>query len=81
MLKRVEQIIGVAGIVHHVAENNYQWTPVNGFSNLVQGFQQIHLFEDTTELTNLYQAMDKIRFRYGVASVKRAVGLGGARLS
>src|SRR6478752_185021 len=37
-------------------------------SNLVQGFQQIHLFEDTTELTNLYQAMDKIRFRYGAAS-------------
>ncbi len=50
-------------------------------SNLVQGFQQIHLFEDTTELTNLYQAMDKIRFRYGAASVLRAVGLGGKRLS
>ncbi|KAA9325710.1 DNA polymerase IV [Adhaeribacter soli] len=46
-------------------------------SNLVQGFQQIHLFEDTAELTNLYQAMDKIRFRYGVEAVKRAVGLGG----
>src|SRR5688572_15681402 len=50
-------------------------------SNLVQGFQQIHLFEDTTELTNLYQAMDKIRFRYGATSVLRAVGLGGKRLS
>ncbi|HSI90930.1 MAG TPA: DNA polymerase IV, partial [Adhaeribacter sp.] len=46
-------------------------------SNLVQGFQQIHLFEDTTELTNLYQAMDKIRFRYGAEAVKRAVGLRG----
>jgi DNA polymerase-4 len=46
-------------------------------SNLVQGFQQIHLFEDTEELTNLYQAMDKIRFRYGASAVKRASGLTG----
>ncbi|GAA4297354.1 DNA polymerase IV [Nibribacter koreensis] len=44
-------------------------------SNLVQGFQQIDLFEDTAELTNLYQAMDKIRFRYGGEAVKRAVGV------
>ncbi|WP_026464387.1 DNA polymerase IV [Adhaeribacter aquaticus] len=44
-------------------------------SNLVQGFQQIDLFEDTTELANLYQAMDKIRYRYGEAAVQRAVGL------
>ena len=44
-------------------------------SNLVQGFQQIDLFEDTAELANLYQAMDKIRFRYGEGAVKRAVGL------
>jgi DNA polymerase-4 len=50
-------------------------------SNLVQGFQQINLFEDTAELTNLYQAMDKIRFRYGAEAVKRAVGLGGKRIS
>ena len=44
-------------------------------SNLVQGFQQIDLFEDTTELTNLYQAMDRIRFRYGAKAVGRAAGL------
>ena len=44
-------------------------------SNLVQGFQQIDLFEDTTELTNLYQAMDRIRFRYGAKAVGRASGL------
>jgi DNA polymerase-4 len=33
------------------------------------------LFEDTTELTNLYQAMDRIRFRYGANAVGRAAGL------
>lgn len=44
-------------------------------SNLVQGFQQIDLFEDTSELTNLYQAMDRIRFRYGAKAVGRATGL------
>ncbi len=44
-------------------------------SHLVQGFQQIDLFEDTAQLASLYQAMDKIRFRYGEASVLRAVGV------
>ena len=44
-------------------------------SSLVQGFQQIDLFEDTVELTSLYQAMDKIRSRYGDKAVMRAVGL------
>ncbi|QNF35639.1 DNA polymerase IV [Adhaeribacter swui] len=44
-------------------------------SNLVQGFQQIDLFEDTAEMANLYQAMDKIRVRYGDTAVQRAVGL------
>ncbi|QHL86256.1 DNA polymerase IV [Nibribacter ruber] len=44
-------------------------------SHLVQGFQQIDLFEDTTQLANLYQAMDKIRCRYGGEAVKRAVGV------
>ncbi|KAA6431966.1 DNA polymerase IV [Rufibacter glacialis] len=44
------------------------------FSHLVQGFQQIDLFEDTAELASLYQAMDKIRNRYGETAVKRAVG-------
>lgn len=44
-------------------------------SHLVHGFQQIDLFEDTVELTNLYQAMDRIRFIYGEKAVRRAVGL------
>jgi DNA polymerase IV len=44
-------------------------------SHLVQGFQQIDLFEDTMEMASLYQAMDKIRFRYGEKAVQRAVGV------
>jgi DNA polymerase-4 len=43
------------------------------FSHLVSGVQQIDLFEDTPELISLYQAMDKIRNRFGAKSVKRAV--------
>ncbi|MBI9039101.1 MAG: DNA polymerase IV [Bacteroidales bacterium] len=45
-------------------------------SHLVGGNQQLNLFEDTPEMTRLYQAMDAIRLRYGTASVKRAVGVG-----
>ncbi len=45
-------------------------------SHLVGGNQQLNMFEDTPEMTRLYQAMDAIRLRYGAASVKRAVGVG-----
>ncbi len=45
------------------------------FSHLVGGFQQLDLFEDTPELTSLYQAMDSIRLRYGRKAVQRAVGV------
>ena len=45
------------------------------FSHLVGGGLQINLFEDSEEIINLYQAMDKIRHRYGEDAVKRAVGL------
>lgn len=41
-------------------------------SHLVQGGYQINLFEDTTEMVKLYQAMDKIRKRFGQDAVKRA---------
>ena len=43
------------------------------FSHLVQGSQQLNMFEDTPEMTNLYQAMDRIRLRFGSDAVKRAV--------
>ena len=45
------------------------------FSHLVQGTQQLNLFEDTSEMVNLYQAMDRMRNRFGPDAVKRAAGL------
>jgi DNA polymerase-4 len=36
----------------------------------------MNMFEDSEELVNLYQAMDRIRNRYGDSAVKRAIGLG-----
>ena len=42
---------------------------------LVGGVQQLNMFEDTPEMTSLYQAMDRIRNRYGSKAVKRAVGM------
>lgn len=45
------------------------------FTGLVHGFHQMNLFEDTEELISLYQTMDKIKNRFGTASVGRASGL------
>lgn len=45
------------------------------FSNLVSGFNQINLFDDTEEKINLYTALDKIRMRFGESAISRAVGL------
>jgi len=45
------------------------------FSHLVQGVQQLNLFEDTPEMIRLYLEMDYIRKRYGKYAVRRAVGV------
>ena len=45
------------------------------FSHLVNGVQQLNMFEDTPEMVSLYNAMDNIRLRYGKKAVRRAVGL------
>jgi DNA polymerase-4 len=45
------------------------------FSDIIGGGMQINLFEDTEEMVNLYQAMDKIRNRFGDHAVKRANGM------
>jgi DNA polymerase IV len=45
------------------------------FSNLVSGFNQINLFEDTEEKINLYNALDKIRLRFGENAIGKAVAL------
>ncbi len=39
------------------------------FSYLVHGSEQMNLFEDVSEKLKLYQAMDKIRLRYGEKSI------------
>lgn len=46
------------------------------YSDLVTGGLQMNMFEDSEEMINLYQAMDRVRNRYGDGAVKRAVGLG-----
>lgn len=44
------------------------------FTGLVRGTYQINMFEDTTELLSLYQAMDKIKNRFGFDAVTRCSG-------
>lgn len=51
------------------------------FSHLVSGGHQINLFEDDEKILNLYQAMDKIRERYGDRAVIRASGMGAKSIS
>jgi DNA polymerase IV len=49
------------------------------FSSLVQGSQQLNMFEDTPEMTSLYQAMDRIRLRFGSKAIRRAAGMKDTR--
>ena len=42
------------------------------FNGLVRGTYQINLFEDTLEMIALYQAMDKMKKRFGFKAVGRA---------
>ncbi|SNR37136.1 DNA polymerase IV [Lutibacter flavus] len=51
------------------------------FSHLVRGGHQINLFEDNDKILNLYQAMDKMRERYGDRAVIRASGMGAKSIS
>jgi len=44
------------------------------FSGLVRGTYQIDLFEDTQEMLALYQAMDRMKTRYGFDAVMRCAG-------
>jgi len=46
------------------------------FSHLAGGNYQINLFDDNEEVLHLYNAMDKIRNRYGDRSVLRAASMG-----
>lgn len=45
------------------------------FTHLVQGTQQLNLFEDTPEMVNLYRAVDGLKRRFGKSAVVRAVNV------
>ena len=45
------------------------------FSYLVGGGHQINMFEDSEEIINLYQAMDRMRNRFGEDKIQRAIGM------
>ncbi len=45
------------------------------FSHIVNGGHQIDLFNDEEKIINLYQAMDKMRDKYGDRAVIRAAGM------
>lgn len=45
------------------------------FSQLVGGAYQINLFEDSLAQIRLYQAMDRMRLRFGENKVQRAIGM------
>jgi len=45
------------------------------FSGLVRGTYQINMFEDTEEQMRLYQAIDKMKNRFGFNAVTRGTGL------
>lgn len=45
------------------------------YSHLISGTYQMRLFEDTAEMIQLYQAMDKMRNRFGQNAVRRAAAM------
>lgn len=51
------------------------------YSGLVGGSYQIDLFDDAEEIISLYQAMDKIRDKYGDRVVMRAAGIEARTIS
>jgi len=48
-------------------------------SHLVGGNYQINMFDDTEEMMNLYQAIDRMKTRYGEGKIVRAIGLNRLR--
>lgn len=49
------------------------------FSHLIHGNYQINLFEDTGKDIHLYQAMDRMKRKYGADAIMRAKGMGNYR--
>jgi DNA polymerase-4 len=44
-------------------------------SKLIPGFTQIELFDNSANLATLYQAMDKVRSKYGLNAVGKVLGM------
>ena len=51
------------------------------FSGLVSGNPQLNLFDDNLAMINLYQALDRIRRKYGQKIVRRGVGYPGNEIA
>jgi DNA polymerase-4 len=45
------------------------------FSGLISGNPQLNMFDDNVEMVNLYQALDRIRRKYGQKIVRRGVAV------
>ncbi|MDA3894376.1 MAG: DNA polymerase IV [Salinivirgaceae bacterium] len=45
------------------------------FSHLIQGTQQLDLFDNTPQMVDLYQACDRMRNRYGYDAVRRSIAM------
>ena len=45
------------------------------FTHLVRGAQQINLFEDTSEMIALNEAMDRMKKKYGTDVLQRSIGI------
>jgi DNA polymerase-4 len=50
------------------------------FSGLVSGNPQLNMFDDNLEMINLYQALDRIRRKYGQKSVRRGVAIASGKV-
>jgi DNA polymerase-4 len=45
------------------------------FSSLISGNPQLNMFDDNVEMVSLYQALDRIRRKYGQQSIRRGVAV------
>lgn len=51
------------------------------FSGLISGNPQLNMFDDNLEMINLYQALDRIRRKYGQKIVRRGVAYAGSEVA
>ena len=49
------------------------------FSSLVEGAIQMDLFDNTSDMINLYQSLDKIKLRFGEKAVMRSTSMGAPK--